>query len=89
MANHHEDLTKIAQEGFSTVEQLHVGDLVKIGREGFSTVEQLYGGGRWPENLPPTHKIPPYQKWGNEAPRTIDCNEAAKKYGGLVMIAHE
>lgn len=80
--HHHEELVKIGQEGFSTVDQLYGEELFKVGIEGFSTVEQLYGGVRLPET-----RIPEHKKRGKEAPqRTIDCTQAAKKYGGLLMV---
>ena len=84
-ANHdNQIIIKIGQEG----EQLYGDNLVKIGQEGFSTVEQLYGKARWPD---PKRENLLYKKWGNEAPHksTIDCYEAAKKYGGLVLVEHE
>lgn len=61
--------------------------LVKIGQEGFFAVEQLYngGGGRPMPKIP--HKS---RKWVGEAPpRSIDCKEAAKKYGGLLVMDGE
>lgn len=79
-ANHDNKIViKIGQEG---LEQLYGDNLVKIGQEGFSTVEQLYGKALRPD---------PKRKWGNEAPHksTIDCYEAAKKYGGLVLVEHD
>lgn len=66
--------------------------LLKIGQEGFFAVEQLYnrGGGR-PESRPPMLKNPhKSRKWGGEAPpRSIDCKEAAKTYGGLLVMDGE
>lgn len=81
--NHNEELIiKIGQGGFSTVEQLYGEELFKVGLEGFSTVDQLYGGLRLPES-----RTPARDRRGKESPpRTIDCTQAAKKYGGLVMM---
>lgn len=66
-------------------------NLLKIGQEGFFAVEQLYNGGGRPESRPPTLKNPhKNKKRGDEAPpRSIDCKEAAKKYGGLLVIDAE
>lgn len=65
-------------------------NLVKIGQEGFSMVDDFYGQTRRSESLPQTHENPvqkSYPKWRNVATsRTIDCNQAAKKYGGVVIM---
>ncbi|KAL0348637.1 UNVERIFIED_CONTAM: hypothetical protein Sangu_1091500 [Sesamum angustifolium] len=66
----------------------HQENLVKIAQEGFALVEEFYSRSRRPERLPhenPVQKT--YPVWRSFAtPKTIDTYQAAKKYGGIVVL---
>ncbi|PIN06105.1 hypothetical protein CDL12_21351 [Handroanthus impetiginosus] len=64
-------------------------DPVKIAQEGISMLEELlYLKNKGPARENDVQK--PYPKGINFAPpkkdTTIDCNQATKKYGGIVII---
>lgn len=65
-------------------------NLVKIGQEGFSVMEDLFGQAKMLETLPEAHENRVKKSrsgWRKSAAsRTIDCNQAAKKYGGVVIL---
>ncbi|KAL0388832.1 UNVERIFIED_CONTAM: Polygalacturonase [Sesamum radiatum] len=66
----------------------HQENLVKIAQEGFALVEEFYSRSRRPERLPhenPVQKT--YPVWRSFATtKTIDTYQAAKKYGGIVVL---
>ncbi|KAL8514990.1 hypothetical protein ACS0TY_013902 [Phlomoides rotata] len=62
-------------------------NLVKIGEEGFCMLEDLYGQAKMLESLPqPQNAGLTKNRKKSATPRTIDCNQAAKKYGGVVIM---
>lgn len=68
----------------------HKENLVKIGQEAFSIVEDFYGGRARAKSECPPDKDPvqkPYPKRRNlPPPKTIDIFQAARKYGGVVIM---
>ncbi|KAL6519804.1 hypothetical protein OROMI_032698 [Orobanche minor] len=62
-------------------------NLAKIADEGFAIIDEIYYRKKRLENQiheHPSPKSPPIRKDFGK-PKAIDCNEAAKRYGGVII----
>ncbi|KAL6522859.1 hypothetical protein OROHE_016706 [Orobanche hederae] len=87
MANR-ENLGKIANEENPVKPKSgNTENLAKIADEGFAIIDEIYYRKKRQENQVhehPSPKSPPIMKDFGK-PKAIDCNETAKRYGGVII----